>query len=119
MEKCEVNEEAEIPKKQYTVKMWDVTLKCGVTASFTIREDRGESHVVENDTWLAWTWPAEKRIARIRQSEVAGMNYQEIEQQEIPVYVPKGKSAKDTERATTRHRNISAIFDPDAGSAAL
>ena len=74
---------------------WDITLKSGITASFAIREDLGDILSNENG-WTIFTIPREKRVARLRVSEIAGMNYYEVEQREIPVFKPKHVRDKTT-----------------------
>ena len=88
--------ETEIPKKRYTVKNWEVRLKSGSMAEFNIREDKGESYTVQ-EPWMIWKWPALKRESKILVTEVAAIDYQEIEQEELKLYKPKKVTNAKTE----------------------
>lgn len=88
-----------IPKKTYIVKLWRVQLKSGASAEFTIREDKGEAFQEGiqdrfGNVTHVWSWPAQKRISRIRDSEIAAVDYQEIEREETALYIPKNIDAK-------------------------
>lgn len=81
--------------KVFQVRCWDITLKCGTTASFSIREDKGDRFGVVPDelgeSWYIWSVPREKREPKIRYSEIAGINYYIVEMKEANKYVPKAK----------------------------
>ena len=83
--------EIESPEKTYVVKYWEIRLKSGAVASYNIREDKGETYARE-DPWFVWWWPQYKRSSRILESEIAAMDYQEVEQKELKLYKPKRKA---------------------------
>lgn len=80
--------ETEVPAKVYTVKCWEVRLKSGSTATYNIREDLGQSFVIESP-WMVWRWPAMKKESKILLTEVAAVDYEEIERKELKLYKPK------------------------------
>ena len=75
-------------KTTYLVKSWEVRLKGGSVAVFNIREDKGESYALEIP-WMIWRFPALKKESKILASEVAAIDYEEIERKELKAYKPK------------------------------
>ena len=102
--------EIETPKKTYTIKNWEIRLKSGAVATYNIREDKGETYRVvhyeaDGAKWSEWNWPTQKRTSQIRVEEIAAIDYQEIEQEEIPAYKPKHKHAKSQSQSQSQAGN--------------
>lgn len=94
--------------KKYTVRCWDITLKSGQTASFSLREDLGDEWKPNFEGWMGFTVKREKRVATVRESEIAAVNYYEIEMAEPNTYKPKSvkKSLWEQRRDKKREAEI-------------
>lgn len=102
------------PTKTYVIKSWELVLRNGRVCVYNVREDLGDTWE-EGDEWLVFTIGREHQINKVKVEDISVIKYEEIEQQEMPAYVPtekRGMLGKRKNRITTGFARVASEGDP-------